>query len=179
MWLGVAALAVAVVAAIALTQTGSFTGRDAGSPMFGMGNRTYSYYHGDTFDADSHSPRWQRDGVFEREQEWQYEGPYDYEGYGSAGLRARAAATGSRDPIFDGVEASAGVFAQYGLAADPQAGDPDGIADWVRELDTTYSPYEGYSNPYENRLATGFGDRSAGAKRQTRARAAARPTRTS
>lgn len=145
------------------------------------GSRTddsYSWYHDEQVDSTSYGPQWSRDLPGIRSQET-YDGPYDYSGVGSGGMRRRAAGATSGDPLYteipganpDDVFALADRLNQ--MSAEPVGpGSPDpyataaatgyaspGIpAGWASRA---YDPYGSlYSNPYENRLRMTFADRS-------------------
>jgi hypothetical protein len=145
----------AVVASVASQGT---LGEGAGG-LFG--DRDYSYFHSQTYNENSHSPQFKRDGVFANENEWTYDGPYEYGDYGSSGMEHRRSGRGDqRDPV-TGIGLNArdqDVFSAHGLSSDLRAGERGGLPPWMEYLDQTYSPYEGLSNPYNNELATTFGE---------------------
>lgn len=121
----------------------------------GARDETWSYYHDDYFDSDSYSPQYEREGVFEGEQKWQYDGPYSYGSYGSKGMTDRS--TGKKgDKVFGSQQPLPNVFDSYNVDADPTGGDPVGDP-WAAYLDPTYNPYAAYSNPYANRIRMAFG----------------------
>lgn len=137
----------------------------------GGGNSTsdqgYSWYHDAYYDAGSYSPQWHRDGTFRDQEEWTYDGAYDYSGYGRAGLkdRARGRAKGRQpaDPLY-GTGAADDLPDVFDTLSsdqlDPAGGRPVGAASGG-SLNPWYDPYGGASNPYENRLRLAYGDQAA------------------
>lgn len=136
---------------------GSSKGSGGGSLLGGSGgDEAYGYYHDAYFDSGAYAPQWRRDGLLQRRDEWAYDGPYAYGGYGSAGMRARSKGKNRRDPLYSVNSDLPDVFDQYGATADPTGGDPVGDpALW--NIDPGYNPYLGYSNPYANRIRLAYG----------------------
>jgi hypothetical protein len=147
---------VAICAVVGLMLGGQEGGYgSSASASLGGDDRTYSYYHDRYFDSESYSPQYERDGAVDSQEKWEYDGPYNYGGYGSKGMKQRTKANHRTDPLYTTPDGGRDAFDRY-AAADP-AGEPIGHA-WLQLSQTNYSPYAaGYSNPYSNRIRRDFG----------------------
>lgn len=147
---GVLLLAGMAAAALWYASTEGIRYRGAGG-----GDKDFSYYQSRYFDEDSYSPQWKKDGLVPDQQEWSYDGAYDYGSYGSKGMRERRAGKDRRpDAIFSGTARP--LPDPFARSVDPSGGAPvgDPSLSWTNPH---YDPYAGYSNPYANRIRMAYG----------------------